>query len=373
MGHLSYYRHGDWLGSSRLATTPSRTSYSNGSYAPFGEDYAGTGTTDLSFTGQNQDTISGLYDFMYRRYNPVQGRWISPDPAGIGAVNPADPQTWNRYAYVGNSPLNSVDSLGLTGSGPDFTGCGQDPQCYAQRAQSFVSSFAGGTYPSDWCFIDGAPAPCSMANGLLSSGSATFCPTGTCLFTKAGQGPNGTTIIQQLVPASNSDVIPNNDPAIPLGQVVIVTTAYWKQIGVIGDSSGSFFRQLMQTPWSASWVLPLSPAPGAAGVGPAGSVAWNPATKTLCLSIGAGLSVGDNLSVGPVTGRTLNGKPATPSQINKIFGGWSVNFGGNVPMGAIPVGPGGQVSINGSGVVYGPTVGVAGASLSSTYAFCGSF
>ncbi|HVZ15912.1 MAG TPA: RHS repeat-associated core domain-containing protein, partial [Terriglobales bacterium] len=52
-----------------------------------------TGSTDLSFTGQNQDTLSGLYDFMFRRYSPVQGRWISPDPAGMGAVDPSNPQT----------------------------------------------------------------------------------------------------------------------------------------------------------------------------------------------------------------------------------------------------------------------------------------
>jgi hypothetical protein len=35
----------------------------------------------------------------------VQGRWLSPDPSGLAAVNPA--QSWNRYAYVGNRPLNT--------------------------------------------------------------------------------------------------------------------------------------------------------------------------------------------------------------------------------------------------------------------------
>jgi RHS repeat-associated protein len=117
---LQYYRHADWLGSSRLATTSSRTLYYSGAYAPFGENYAPKGTQDLSFTGQNQDTESsgaggagGLYDFLYREHSPVQGRWLSPDPSGLAAVNPADPQTWNRYAYVGNRPLNTVDPLGL--------------------------------------------------------------------------------------------------------------------------------------------------------------------------------------------------------------------------------------------------------------------
>jgi RHS repeat-associated protein len=83
---LAYYRHPDWLGSSRVASTPSRTLYYDGAYAPFGENYAETGTTDRNFTGQNQDLTPGstgdLYDFLYREYHKIQGRWISPDPAG---------------------------------------------------------------------------------------------------------------------------------------------------------------------------------------------------------------------------------------------------------------------------------------------------
>jgi len=87
--------------------------YGDAAYAPFGEPYAIGKTPYLSFTGQNQDTISGTYDFLFREYNPVQGRWISPDPSGLNAVNPSNPQSWNRYAYVLNNPLSNVDPLGL--------------------------------------------------------------------------------------------------------------------------------------------------------------------------------------------------------------------------------------------------------------------
>lgn len=151
---VQYYRHADWLGTSRLATTSSRTLYYSGAYAPFGENYVSSGTQDLSFTGQNQDTESsgaggagGLYDFLYREHSPVQGRWLSPDPSGLAAVNPSDPQTWNRYAYVGNRPLNSVDPLGLLmwpgGDGGDGGGGG------------------GGCDPDDpFCFPGGPPEPC---------------------------------------------------------------------------------------------------------------------------------------------------------------------------------------------------------------------
>lgn len=116
---LAYYRHSDWLGTSHLATLPTQTNpainevYFDGAYAPYGESYAAYGTSDLDFTGQNQDTVGGLYDFLYREYQPSSSRWIQPDPAGIGAVSMENPQTWNRYAYVVNSPLTGVDPAGL--------------------------------------------------------------------------------------------------------------------------------------------------------------------------------------------------------------------------------------------------------------------
>lgn len=151
---LAYYRHGDWLGSSRLSTTPARAKYYDVAYAPFGEPYAGSGTQDLSFTGQNQDTeasvsggAGGLYDFLYREHTPVQGRWLSPDPAGRGAVDPSNPQTWNRYADVTNNPLSYTDHLGLNRDA--VGGCNTDEyNCYGGAGTGAFGSgvgFGGGT------------------------------------------------------------------------------------------------------------------------------------------------------------------------------------------------------------------------------------
>lgn len=110
---LAYYRHPDWLGSSRLTSTAARTVYSITAYAPYGEQYAASGTSDPSYTGQNSDTVPSLYDFLYREDSPSQGRWISPDPAGFSAADPSNPQSWNRYAYVLNNPLSLIDPTGL--------------------------------------------------------------------------------------------------------------------------------------------------------------------------------------------------------------------------------------------------------------------
>jgi RHS repeat-associated protein len=98
-------------------------------FAAFGEDYAGYTATGCSadtavyFTGQGQFTMNGLYDFPFREYEANQGRWISPDPKGLAAVNPINPQTWNRYAYVINNPLALTDPLGLDcNDGKDLKG-----------------------------------------------------------------------------------------------------------------------------------------------------------------------------------------------------------------------------------------------------------
>jgi RHS repeat-associated protein len=116
---LAFYRHSDWLGSSRFASTPARTMYFDGAYAPFGEAYAQTGTTDLSFTGMNQDTVANLYDFPAREYG-IQGRWPTPDAAGFSSVRMGDPQTWNRYAYVRNNPLAVTDPTGREDDDIDY-------------------------------------------------------------------------------------------------------------------------------------------------------------------------------------------------------------------------------------------------------------
>jgi RHS repeat-associated protein len=113
---FQFGRYADWLGSSRLQLTWNGAMYGDRAYAPYGEAYAEAGTADRSFTGQTQDVIqgpTGMYDFLFRQYSPSQSRWIVPDPAGLAAVDLTNPQTWNRYAYVGNNPLINVDRLGL--------------------------------------------------------------------------------------------------------------------------------------------------------------------------------------------------------------------------------------------------------------------
>jgi RHS repeat-associated protein len=189
----SYYRHSDWLGTSRLATTPSSPPtnhlYYDGAYAPFGESYAETGTTDRDFTGQNQDTVSGLYDFLYREYNPAHGRWMSPDPIGLAAADPLRPQTWNRYAYVENNPLLYIDPDGTTDMDFSFgSSHGGAGSLMGYMAASMSGGLFSGAYGwgGQTCYTDGAAGSCSMAQGMQTSGLAAECPDSNCVYNADG-------------------------------------------------------------------------------------------------------------------------------------------------------------------------------------------
>jgi RHS repeat-associated protein len=144
---LNYIRHKDWLGSSRLATLwTTHAVYSKEAYAPFGETYNEAGTADRSFTGQDQNVATGplgtgAYDFLFRKYDPSAGRWLSPDPGGWNVVDQTDPQSLDRYAYVENQPLTAIDPSGLNG-------------CISTDSQqSFINTGTGNACPAGWIDI----------------------------------------------------------------------------------------------------------------------------------------------------------------------------------------------------------------------------
>ena len=111
------YFHLDHLGTPRRITNSSRTVVASHDYYPFGEEVTGS-TPDgevLKFTGHERDlrdaakTTDDL-DYMHARYhNPNLARFLIVDPAG---GDPAQPQSWNRYSYVGNNPIRIIDPDG---------------------------------------------------------------------------------------------------------------------------------------------------------------------------------------------------------------------------------------------------------------------
>jgi RHS repeat-associated protein len=146
----------DALGSTRLVTGASGCSRHD--FLPFGEEIDpsigsrgqqdpcySNGATDgvtQKFTGQERDDETGMDNFLARHFGSAQGRFMSPDPAGLAAADPANPQSWNQYSYVLNNSLMFVDPSGL---GPT-------------------------------CVADGASIPC----GLVNAESSISCPGGDC-------------------------------------------------------------------------------------------------------------------------------------------------------------------------------------------------
>ena len=78
--------------------------------------------------------------------------------------NRRNPQTWNRYAYVGNSPVTYNDPLGLKrdlgwapGGGGGFSGLymATGGSSYNNWANTFIQSQMAGGWPSfDFSAVD---------------------------------------------------------------------------------------------------------------------------------------------------------------------------------------------------------------------------
>jgi RHS repeat-associated protein len=69
-------------------------------------------TDGYKFTGKERDAESGLDNFGKRYFGSSLGRFMTPDPL-LNSGHPANPQSWNRYAYVLNNPLSNIDPTGL--------------------------------------------------------------------------------------------------------------------------------------------------------------------------------------------------------------------------------------------------------------------
>ena len=108
-GNKSYFFHADRLGSIVLITDKDGNIVNRYAYDPFGElEEKDERIENIHyFNGKQYDQESGLYYFFNRYYDPGPGRFVQEDPLQISTMES------NLYVYVGNNPLNRVDSLGL--------------------------------------------------------------------------------------------------------------------------------------------------------------------------------------------------------------------------------------------------------------------
>ncbi|MGB7068402.1 MAG: RHS repeat-associated core domain-containing protein, partial [Pyrinomonadaceae bacterium] len=113
----------DHLGSPRVTTNEDGLVTGRKDYSAFGEEsfssqrtsslgYTGGGELRKGYTGYEKDSESGLDFAQARYYNSTHGRYTSVDPLTASA-SIRNPQTFNRYSYVLNSPYKFTDPLGL--------------------------------------------------------------------------------------------------------------------------------------------------------------------------------------------------------------------------------------------------------------------
>jgi RHS repeat-associated protein len=114
---ITYFNHTDHEGTPRVTTDYTGTVKRTEANLPFGDGFTDTATSFIDysgFAGGMRDTETNGDHFGAREYAKTQGRWLTPDPAGLGAVDLSDPQSWNPYSYVTNQPCTLIDPFGLS-------------------------------------------------------------------------------------------------------------------------------------------------------------------------------------------------------------------------------------------------------------------
>ncbi|HET9088311.1 MAG TPA: RHS repeat-associated core domain-containing protein [Acidobacteriaceae bacterium] len=111
-GTTTYYQN-DQIGSARMQTAGGGWPVSQDVYYPYGvEPTPPADANHYKFATLERDAETGLDHAWFRQYASQMGRWLSPDPSNA-SYDLANPQSFNRYAYVGNRPLSFIDPLGL--------------------------------------------------------------------------------------------------------------------------------------------------------------------------------------------------------------------------------------------------------------------
>jgi len=81
-------------------------------YYPYGAEYNATPNNTEKYATYTRDNLTGLDYAMNRYFYSAWGRFMSPDPYS-GSAHLGNPQSWNRYTYTTNDPVNRRDPQGL--------------------------------------------------------------------------------------------------------------------------------------------------------------------------------------------------------------------------------------------------------------------
>lgn len=110
-GDKAYCMDMDHLGSVTAMYDQYGTKCYGASFDPWGKRTLMSGSIefDRGFTGHEHIDEINLIDMNGRMYDPLIGRFLSPDPF---VQAPSNPQSYNRYSYCLNNPLKYTDPDG---------------------------------------------------------------------------------------------------------------------------------------------------------------------------------------------------------------------------------------------------------------------
>ena len=223
----------DHLGSPRVISDQIGTVTHRKDYSAFGEEtisaqrqsalgYTAAGDElRKGYTGYEKDRESGLDFAQARYYNSTHGRYTSIDPLTASA-SIRNPQTFNRYSYVLNSPYKYTDPLGLMAL---------DTACGGSCPGSFMGIEGDGYFNSKYGDVwkkqqaEAADPPPTQGGWINSGGNewkwVNQCPTGqSCYSAIAGVNENnGITILGSRGAEDITIINANKNGAINLNEV----------------------------------------------------------------------------------------------------------------------------------------------------------
>jgi RHS repeat-associated protein len=199
------FDHPDEIGSLTIGIDYATSHSAERLFYPFGEPWTGS---DLYTLGMHQefaqlpdydnDANSDLYNTLSRHYTPM-GRWLSPDPGPWIFLNP---QSYNAYAYVLNSPLGYSDDGGET----------------AQDRVNAAYAFAGQNIPYSW---GGKEPACGLdCSGLVQNAFVADPDNPIAALNMAQNAASQASVLQQA--GEYSTDINNAEP----GDVVFFSDSY---------------------------------------------------------------------------------------------------------------------------------------------------
>jgi RHS repeat-associated protein len=228
------YLTSDNLGSPRVITDNGGNVSSRRDFLPFGEELNANSTANRTvnskysfgedgvrkrFTGYEKDQETGLDFAEARMYNNQHGRFTAVDPMLASGLS-SNPQTFNRYAYVSNNPINATDPSGLNavyafslGVSPMGAGSG-DPYSsspFMQMAEEMVEPLTAPASNGARWVAEGGEVPATSAQQTTPVASQTasvqincFCSVGRDAYLR---GERNITTVNVTVTQLNNPIL----------------------------------------------------------------------------------------------------------------------------------------------------------------------